>query len=314
MINNIDDTIELYVKGKLTGPALFEFEQQMAADKQLASEVALQKHAISAIQESRRLSLKARLNNIPVSTGSTSGSGNSISNFSKFFSIKSAAVVVATVGVGIGAFFFTQNQIDVAENVSENSLENVNPDTAMLLNSGSVATSTAPAVAETDDYKPENTAPTNTTSQSQSVSTIENSTSSAPKARKISANGEAMLDQKFEDGSDGEVATEEVSAPKNTVASEDTKKKSEVDIKNISDGKYNFHYMLKENTLFLYGSFDATPYEILEFNEREGQSIYLYYDNSFFELKTAEVKPAKLKKITDEKLVAELTEARNKKH
>jgi len=313
---NIEEVIELFVKGKLNGSALSDFQNLRQADESVAREVNLQQMTVKAIVENRRLALKSRLESLNIGGATVS---THPSTFARYFSLKSAAVVVATVGVGVSAYFFTQSQIDLANASSPQSnatliLDSAVQEVPIMVDGGEV-------VALVDEEYEAKSEPIAREGKPSNVADAEKSgllkkqsgkSSLGRKSRAALANGEEMLNQKFEDGNESEIRAQIVPLSAH-VAVEESKLK-DIDIKNVQDGKHSLHYMLKESTLFLYGNFDATPYEILEFNEKEGQSIYLYYGQSFFSLRKGQTEPVKLKKIVDSKLVLDLTEARNKKH
>ncbi|MFN0048135.1 MAG: hypothetical protein ACKVOU_03310 [Cytophagales bacterium] len=313
-INNIEQTIELFVKGKLSEPALSNFKNLMQADPAIAGEVKLHSLTTQAIKENRMMALKARLD--AVNVANVGGNGSASSTFAKYFSLKIAATVVATLGVGVSTYFFTQSQIAAANDSNIATTQNLIQDSITQdisatpkNNDEMLAVADLPVATEiTENAKPV---------------IIEKAEKFEPKAKKsifsskkskVSANGEEMLNGKFEDGSEGEIKSQIPQAPSNVPAEDNALHASDVDIKNVQDGKYNYHYMLKESTLFLYGNFDASPYEILEFNEKDTQSFYLYYDQSFFALKKGQTDPIKLRKISDSKLLQNLVDARNKKH
>ncbi len=308
---NIEETIELFVKGKLTEPALSDFQNLMQTDKTVVKEVKLQQLTTQAIVEHRRLALKSRLDSINVGASG----GNAPNTFAKYFSIKSAAIVVATVGVGISAYFYTQSQIDAANDSATQANQTLILD-SVTQDGGSNENNTQQiAINRQQSSEIENNTEVKVESSIERVEKPKVGKSFLGlKKKKTSANGEQMLDQKFEDGSEADIAANMPKSPVTIATGEKVVNTADVDIKNVQDGRHSFHYMLKESTLFLYGNFDASPYEILEFNEKEGQSIYLFYDQSFFTLKKGQTEPIKLKRISDNKLVQDLTEARNKKH
>jgi hypothetical protein len=308
---NIDETIELFVKGKLSEPALSEFKDLMFEDKSIASEVRFQRLTTDAIKESRKLALKSRLEAINV-TNIGNGS-NAPSTFAKYFSFKSVGIALATIGVGASSYLFTQSQIDSANDSNISNNQNLIQDSITQVmdadaNSDFIASSEEVTVSENIETKASNLEVAVQKVENRKKSEISN------KKKLVTANGEAMLDQKFDDGAEVNISAQNPQMPTTNTTEEKALHASDVDIKNVQDGKYNFHYMLKESTLFLYGNFDASPYEILEFNEKEEQSFYLYYDQSFFSLKSAQTEPIKLKKISEAKLLQSLIEARNKKH
>ena len=79
-----------------------------------------------------------------------------------------------------------------------------------------------------------------------------------------------------------------------------------VEVATIQDRKNKFHYKFFENKLYLLGNFDEMPYEIIELNSKSGKSYFLFYDDSFYKLKSDQLKPAPLVKIENDSLVNEL--------
>ncbi|NJN28456.1 MAG: hypothetical protein HC819_22030 [Cyclobacteriaceae bacterium] len=81
---------------------------------------------------------------------------------------------------------------------------------------------------------------------------------------------------------------------------------SNVAVSTVKDKKNKFHYKFFENKLYLLGNFSDMPYEIIEVNSSKGKSYFLYYDSSYFQLNTEQLKPAPLVKIENDSLVNEL--------
>ena len=79
-----------------------------------------------------------------------------------------------------------------------------------------------------------------------------------------------------------------------------------VEIATVKDKRNKFHYKFFENKLYLLGSFDDMPYEIIELNSSKGKSYFLFYNDEYFRLNSEQVKPAPLVKIENDSLVNEL--------
>jgi hypothetical protein len=81
---------------------------------------------------------------------------------------------------------------------------------------------------------------------------------------------------------------------------------STVEIATVKDKKNKFHYKFFENKLYLLGSFNEMPYEIIELNAKNGKSYFLFYNDNFYKLETDQLKPSPLERIENDSLVNEL--------
>src|SRR5690606_34168036 len=99
-LNHIEQ-IERYLEGNMSGEELQAFEKLLDKDPMLKSEFQLQEDIISAIKESRKAELKARLDNINVGAYNTGISGAKI--------ILTGAI---TAAVGLGIYFYSQENVD----------------------------------------------------------------------------------------------------------------------------------------------------------------------------------------------------------
>ena len=321
-VNHLKEQIDLFVQGKLQGPELAALQDLIKNDPKVANEVEMQNLVTQAIKKDRMQALKMRLDSIEVPAISTGSplAGTSVANY---FGLKMAAVVLLTAGtIGLGTYLYL-NQIDyqkptiIADTIKEETVpviddQGVIADSQNEVVRGNVAEK-ATTIAEQEEIKADEKRAGNVEKPYSLKAKKEVVVSADFKKGKAVADGEKMLEQKFEDGTTHDIKVD-AEAPKEIISTEEITKTSDVDIKNIQDGKHNFHYMLKEGVLFLYGNFEASPYEILEFNEKGGQALYLYYDRSYFSLTEGKGTISKLKKITDQKLITALTEARSKKH
>ena len=57
----------------------------------------------------------------------------------------------------------------------------------------------------------------------------------------------------------------------------DVSKIEKVDIENVTTNRFKFHYKLDHNKLYLYGKFEASPYEIIEINSLQSKKLFFYF-------------------------------------
>lgn len=85
-----------------------------------------------------------------------------------------------------------------------------------------------------------------------------------------------------------------------------------VNIQTITSRKYNFHYRMEDNRLFLYGKFSESPYEIIEISTPGNKKLFFHYQGDFYQLRknAAEITP--LSKIENRELIQELNALKSK--
>lgn len=315
-INNLEETIDLYVKGKLKGQDLDAFKQLLNSDSSMAAEVQMQQAIVEAVKQSRINALKTRLQNIDVSALPTEPTiGQTVS---AWVGSKAAVVAVASIGFTVGAYYYFQNnrnnnelaakpeRVQVVEAIVN---ENDEDDAATLVEATDL---TADAATVTEEKQNENAS--NVTALAAKRPEAVEIKKTATNKSKIAAPKGNILEQMDDNRALGEGITKDAESPKEKISEQAKTSAADIDIKPVAESKYKFHYMLKDNTLYLYGNFDASPYEIFELNESAGQSFYLYYDNSYFELKNGKAEVSKLKKLTDAGKIANLEVLRAKRH
>lgn len=79
-----------------------------------------------------------------------------------------------------------------------------------------------------------------------------------------------------------------------------------VNIQTINSRKYNFHYRLEDNRLFLYGKFSESPYEIIEISTPGSKKLFFYYHGDFYQLRKNASSITPLSKIENRELIHEL--------
>lgn len=287
-----NENIENYLKGKLSPSEAKSFENTSKANPTLNAELAYEKTLSFAIYSHRKMALKARLSALPVPP---IGGLNPMLSLGSA-TIKTAAAVLAAIGIGTGLYLYTQS--------SENS--------KIILQTTKTEIATEVAKDVTTNY-------TTTTSETgaikvitktqqidkQSVATASIKNESIKKLNKRVPN---ML--AFEDDSQADVRADTDESPLTKKFDSSIHRISNIDIKSVSDSKYNFHYKLKDNILLLYGQFEASQYEILELNTANGLNLFLYYNEKYYDLNNKLGTISKLKSISDKNIVNELNLAR----
>lgn len=151
VINN--ETIELYLNGDLHGNDLQQFETQLGSNPELQQEVNFQKEVGEQISEFKRLEMKSRLSNIPVS-------GGGLSTIQKGLLI-AASSITALIG---GAYMYStlSNKPDViveqkeliSPKLSEESPSNIIEEPQVIQEELSVATEETPTAAQPTEAMP----------------------------------------------------------------------------------------------------------------------------------------------------------------
>ena len=315
------ENIELYAKGKLDVNLVSHLEDIINNDPKVANEVALQKTIISTIKQDRKALLKARLDNIQIPAAGNMGNTSSL-----FTALKAASVVLVSVGIGWGIYAYYNNlpieEVPLAEvnsNIKIQQLPNVTSKNTVKLPEEEKLAYTSNVIKEKESKGASeiiaNTESTESTQEEIEVSHASKKISTSnwnPFKKTSKTEAKKVPDMEaFDDDSEADVNSD-IKVPKQINTQASIHKTSDVDIKTIQDGSHSFHYRLKENVLFLYGKFEASPYEILEFNDKTGQILYLYYDQSYFGMTPHKDEITKLKKITDKKLIDDLEVARSR--
>lgn len=84
-----------------------------------------------------------------------------------------------------------------------------------------------------------------------------------------------------------------------------------INIQAIYSRRYDFHYRMEGNRLYLYGKFDESPYEIIEINSPGNKELFFYYDESFYGLSKNASSVTPLSKIQNDKMIEELSTIMN---
>lgn len=285
-----EEFVSNYLDNELSEIQRLDFENKLLHDSDLREEYSFQKELVEGIKESRRLELKSRLSNIPVSTP-------------LYQTVGFKAIVVASIsaGVGLGAYYYLNNDdlielsdIDLTNEYITAVEESKIPDVPEAI------TPVAPETIKKQDIqniisqeKPKEEAVAKVTEEVVEPKVIQPTV--------IQPNVVETFENEDIEAKDVSVDNQLSNLDNITEGAEPT-----VEIATVKDKRNKFHYKFFEKKLYLLGSFDDMPYEILELNTASGKSYFLYYNDSFYKLNSDQVKPAPLVKIENDTLVNEL--------
>lgn len=297
--SNYEELVSKYLEGDMTDVEKQDFEHQLAKDDALKEEYQFQKDIIQEVQSIRKAELISRLNNIQVPTN----------YIYQYIGIKTAALVAVTVLIGLGAYYFLNN-----ESVQSTSQVDLTKDQIVVADEESIPqmpeaeTATKDQSIEELESPSENLSATSSKKQTEKQEKIANAPTptNIPKPEVSTPDVESAFNgEEFESEED----------PLDNVNSLDAVNKAEsekVEVETISDNKNGFHYQFYNNKLYLYGNFDDMPYEIIEFNADKTKLYFLYYDSTYYSLDNNQLKAAPLQELSDEELIDQLDELRTK--
>ena len=279
-----------YLDNEMSEIQRLEFENQLLHDSELREEYNLQKELVDGIKEVRRLELKARLDNIPINTPLYQTIG-----------FKSVVVASITAGIGFGAYYLMDQNEDLP--LSE---IDITQKQEIVSQAEEDIPEMPEAITPVIDEKDKTQQKTEVVKQEKVSEPVAKNEMPKEEAAVIQPNViEPDVVEAFEEE---DFASEEIVVENQINDLENVKEnvESTVEIATVKDKRNKFHYKFFENKLYLLGSFNEMPYEIIELNTSNGKSYFLYYNNSFYELETDQLKPAPLEKIENDSLVNEL--------
>jgi len=278
------ELLDEYIANRLSATDKIAFEKRLEEDIDLQREYDLQQHIAAGIRNARKAELKALLMAVPVPSASPT------SSFAKWAGFSTVALLL-----GIGLYFYFKPEPARVNVVAEEQV--------MIPEKPTVAEkSTSPQQTEieskvkTEELKPQNPVGTPTKEQAEDKST-------SPRKLDVFDPSEELTT--VNEDVDASLPGESTTTPELATASRIT---TEVDKTNR---KYSFHYVLNNDKVTLYGSFENNLYEILEFFSGEKRTAFLFYKNNYYLLdEGTQIKP--LVPVNDPVLLEKLTEYRNK--
>lgn len=280
-----------YLDNEMSEIQRLEFEDQLVHNSELREEYNIQKDLIDGIKESRRLELKARLDNIPINTPLYQTIG-----------FKSVVVASISAGIGFGAYYLLDqkdelslSEIDVTQQKEIVAEQEIIPE---------IPEAITPIV---DDKKKSEQKP-EAVKEKEPAPVVAKNTAPEIKEEPAVIQPNVIEPDVIEGFEEEDFSSEEITVENQINNLEKVKEnvESTVEISTVKDKKNKFHYKFYENKLFLLGSFNEMPYEIIELNAKNGKSYFLFYNNNFYKLETDQLKPAPLEKIENDSLVNEL--------
>jgi hypothetical protein len=278
-----------YLEGGMTGSEQYIFEDQLTSDPLLKTEFEHQNEIVNGLKEFRKTQLKTRLNNLTVGPGI-------IGVLSQSVSMKTLSYVVTSILIGAGSYYyFNSPRKPKAVNLSyvESRLDFLLPEIDYSNN----------AVDLSYKYN-QNTDLTEWI--------IEEETKKNGEAEE-QTNKISLIDFSVPEVHD-DVSTDDPPEPEQILEKAVARSESfvaagefsKVDIENVVNNRYKFHYKLDNNKLYLYGKFEASPYEIIEINSFQSKKLFFYYNRNYFKLNQNVNDISPLLKIENPEIITEL--------
>ncbi len=289
--------MDAYLKNKLNLEERLAFEQQIQQDPLLQGEINLQRQIVSSLAEVRKAELKARLDAVPIDT---SPFWYSMANLKWF------AGGLATVSLGLIAYFHLPEIRESNEQTDpivqlDNTRHTINqqeflsvPKPAQITDEKSLLSDkTEKAVENTPKVNPR---PENTPSLKIKEKSLVPVLPDIIKPEVINEFDDSFQNRDFDD----------IDMPKKDLSEVNRSSTEKVEIQNILDDRYDFHYQYYDNKLFLYGDFKGIPYEILALNNADGTRLFLSYNDQFYMINRNQREALPLLPIENQQLVKEL--------
>lgn len=276
-----------YLDNEMSEAQRTDFENQLQGNPELNRELQFQRELINGVKDFRRFELKARLENIPIYTP-----------VYQTIAFKAVAVVAITAGIGFGTYYLMNKTNESA------------PSQISLTYNDSTLSEKEEVIPALPQAQPSESSVSNSADSDKS-NTATASTQKSKKRDKSAATTSASVPEvttpRVETFTDDAFESEEIEALKTQSTETIAEPNAEtVEVATIKDKKNKFHYKFYENKLYLLGTFDEMPYEIIEINSKSGKKFFLYYNENFYRLQNGQVKPTPLERIENDSLVNEL--------
>ncbi len=269
----------------MTSSEQYIFEDQLSSDPLLKGEFDHQNEIVNGLKEFRKTELKSRLNNISVGPGI-------LGVLTQAATMKSLSYVVTAVLMGTGTYYYLNSSSK--QHITE--ILSVQPRLEFLLPGINYQKRNSDL-----DYRysqKRNSSPTILESKEEEeiVAGVKEIDFYVPEVNDESSN-------EYESEPE-QILEKAVSRTKNFVAAGEFNK---VDVENVVSNSYKFHYKLDNNKLYLYGRFEASPYEIIEINSFQSKKLFFFYNGDYFELNQNIEGISPLNKIENSNLIDELS-------
>jgi len=291
-MNISEETIDLYLRGDLSGSDLESFNKAIASDPKIKQELDLQSDIVNSIKQYRHQQLKNRFNSIEIPAGGLGGNVSS-SIYLKFAA--SIGIVAALMG---GTAIWLSNQTD---EITPNNL-----------------------VVNRTDSKP---ITNNTKSDSKSLNLTKSSIEKVTKNPVTIKKDNNTTAPKTISSKKGNVANTDISPEDISTEQYSDHSIADFEVPSINDGNTNssvqnikvnivkekdLAYRFFNNQLFLHGNFSNSTYELYELNTSPQKRLYLYFESNYYELIQGKTKITALTPIKDKSTLNQLNQLRDR--
>lgn len=286
-INKYSSQLEAYFSGTMSETDRILFEARVESNPALKTEFERQNDIVEGLKAHRTAELKTRLNNISVEP-------TLIGALMQGSLIKPLTYGVTALMIASGSYFFYNKEAAIQYHI-----EALNSKTEYALES-----SLSPLAFNTLDYRFEGNMQIMDYVDATPVlkkREISQKTEAAAKNLAFEVPEVASLQEESFDG----MATD-INAMDRIEQVSGISEVDKVNIQTINSRKYNFHYRLEDNRLFLYGKFSESPYEIIEISTPGNKKLFFYYHGDFYQLRKNASSITPLSKIENRELIHEL--------
>lgn len=284
-INKYSSQLEAYFSGTMSETDRILFEGRVESNPELKSEFERQNDIVEGLKAHRRAELKTRLNNISVEP-------TLIGALMQGSMMKSLTYGLTAVMVATGGYFFYNKEASIQYHI-----EALNGKSVYELNSA-----LNPRFQNELDYRFEGNL--QVLDYVDAAPVLKKRVIVEEPAKQSIAFEVPEVTPTHEDAFDGmAVDFEAVDRIDNVSGITDVDK---VNIQTINSRKYNFHYRLEDNRLFLYGKFNESPYEIIEISTTGSKKLFFYYHGDFYQLRKNASSITPFSKIENRELIHEL--------
>ncbi|HEX8546369.1 MAG TPA: hypothetical protein VF691_05365, partial [Cytophagaceae bacterium] len=281
--------IEAYLRGKLSKADQEFFEHGIQKDPLLQNELSLQKDIITSLKEHRKADLKRRLNAIEIK-----------SPWYYSTPLKIAASITAVVVVTLLSF--------IGFNSSKKT-----PIAAVEQKEVTTFDSTTKDYPKSEPVVRESTK-SNQRKLKETKSTSEKANKKATgKKEKEELSPNPIVPTISENYNEEDFNPEHtLKIPEGNVIQSSEHKSSDIQVQIASTTEHKFHYQFFNNKLFLFCDFSSGPYELLELHNKKSRDLYLFYNDSYYEIKHNQQEVTPLKEIRNSNLIKQLSIIKDK--
>lgn len=286
--DHYSNIVERYLDGGMSQNEVLNFEEMLHQDPLLGSELAHQQQTINGLKDYRIAELKTRLNNIDVTPGL-------IQTVASNSMVQMASGVLVTGSLLVGGYLWmasAEKEAIVDFNLQSRSIDV--PEREFMfdpeLRIPTIEIKGIPAkVPSPGPFGEIELAIAGESDASEDLAFIPN-----------------IVVPNLSESLESEDNDLNVDAPNANIPFSNKEQKN-IDIENVKDGRYDFHYKFYNNKLFLYGDFRGIPYEIFEINGKTGKRLFLLHEEVYYRIFDSVTQVSQLQRVVNADLIEELT-------